>query len=261
MGYKCSFMDNQIYSAQDINERFSMMFTSGVSLGESGNVLADLNGITEEIVTSGVLPDACRIEKTDSGYKISAGTAIMEDGSAISFDAEGYEFSAESGVYSYVYLVRNEPQNTIDIVVSQVLPEGEYVPLGEITQDGNVLDRRKYANLKINSYQSDTLRNFEKSFSYADSYAGETYDLENGNFSYVIIWSGKYYSTGNTRVVYSSDRDILPIEDGQELKIIMVDDSGYTRFVFWAKKNGQLLETRIDPANSRADYEISFGII
>ena len=55
MAYKCLFMDNGVYTAQDVNDAFSNIISGGVSGYPLGlNAVADLNGAIAELVSGGV---------------------------------------------------------------------------------------------------------------------------------------------------------------------------------------------------------------
>jgi len=254
-------MDNEVYSAQDINQRFSDFLSEGVILAGSGNILADLNSATEEVVSSGVVADSCAVVKDGGGYKISSGTCLMQDGSAIVFDDEGYRIQVEPYVHCYVYFKRNEPENRIDIVVSATAGDGDFVPVAEITDNGDIFDRRKYAQLKVNTCQAGTLRNLSKEFYYKDGYKGEVFDLSNGNFSYIIIWKGTLNFESESRSLKSHEICIQPIYDGKEKYFTMIDNGGSTRCALHIRKNGQYLEVDIEPTLMGADYSVSIGVI
>ena len=259
MGYRCSFMDNEVYSAQDVNERIACMFTEGVSIVDSENILAGLNEATKDIATSGVLPDSCKVERTATGYKITKGSAIMPDGSCITFDDEGYEFTAEYGVMSYVYLRRKEPYNRIDVVVSADSPDDDCVSLAVINGEGNVQDRRKYALLKVRSMQESTLRTITKSYSGSNYYESETFDMGTGNFTYVALLSGVIINTSGK--IYASKKDIIEIVDGEEVEMILLSESGATCGILSMRKNGRYIDVWFYSYDRQMDYELTIGVI
>lgn len=260
MGYRCSFMDNESYTAQDINQRFSALFTEGVVLGNSGNILADLNELGESLVTEGVSGDCCRLIKVSGGYKISEGSALMEDGSCIIFDSDGYNFQAGSGMYHYVYLKRNEPDNTIEIVVDNEVPEGKFVLLGEITKDGKVLDRRKYAKLKVNSSQSGTLKIFEAHFYASEDHKDIELEFLNGNFEHIILRKGRL-ETSSGRDLRPSGDWVYDLVDGEEIKVIISDYGGHTRGYWYLTKDGTKLKLRLSTSEYSADFTLPFWVI
>ena len=149
MGYKCSFMDNESYTAQDVNDTIARIAGDGVAFSNAGNTLSDLNTAIAGIVDSGTQLCGCGVTVTDGMYKIGAGTCFMGDGSQITFDADGYEFTPEAEVKNYVYVKRNAVENTIDVIVSQTAGSGDFVPLAEIEADGTVSDTRKFATAKV----------------------------------------------------------------------------------------------------------------
>ncbi|MBE7015566.1 MAG: hypothetical protein E7417_01945 [Ruminococcaceae bacterium] len=260
MGYRCSFMDNEVYSAQDVNERFACMFTEGVSLADGENLLADLNQITSEVATAGVIQDSCKVVKTDTGYKILKGSAIMPDGSGITFDDQGYEFTAEYGVYQYVYLRRNEPYNRIDVVVSTEAPDENCVSLAHITATGLVSDHRKYAQTKLISTQESTLRKVTKEFLSSNSYVCETIDFGSGAFTYFAILDGKI-KTATPRKLSACKENLVEITDGEELEIALMGATGVTTAILHIKKDGQYLEVWFESNDRWMDYELTFGVI
>ena len=149
MGYKCSFMDNEAYTAQDVNEAIGRIAGDGATFSDAGDTLADLNTALAGIVGSGTQLCGCGVTETDGVYKIGAGTCFMEDGSQITFDSDGYEITPEAEVKNYVYVKRNVTENTIDVIVSQTPGSGDFVPLAEIAEDGSASDTRKFATAKV----------------------------------------------------------------------------------------------------------------
>ncbi len=152
MAYKCLFMDNDIYTAQDVNDAISNIIANGVSgYPFGGNALEDLNEAIEELVNDGVdyRGTSCLVVNDNGTYKISEGVCIMKDGSQIVFDANGYALTIQSGVLQYVYLERDVLNNGINIVVSQEAGGEDTVPLAEIDATGNITDRRHFATAKI----------------------------------------------------------------------------------------------------------------
>ncbi|MBQ7985925.1 MAG: hypothetical protein IJ304_01500, partial [Clostridia bacterium] len=162
MAYKCSFLDSQTYSAQDVNDIFARITQGGVVFTDTGYTFGDLNAAQESTVTGGVTRDtnSCMVVKDGDTYKISKGACFMNDGSAIIFDEDGQEIEITPDVINYVYLVRNLVANSIDIVVSEAQGDADSIPLAEIDEDGNVFDRRKYARAKVDLATSGNIKNF-----------------------------------------------------------------------------------------------------
>lgn len=261
MGYKCSFMDNELYTAQDVNERFSCFLSEGVALGESGNTLRDLNDLTKNLASGGVMKDSCKVVCENGVYKISQGSCFMQDGSAITFDQEGYLLDVTPYVHQYVYLMRNEPHNTIDIVCSQEEPPASAIRLAEITDGGSIYDKRQYAKLNMNSTQEGTMKTFYNEFYYSEDFQPIENDAGTGNLSYIIIWYGYYGLGEGSTDVDCSGRCIRVVNDDAPMEFNIVDIMGNTRFRFNVTKSGNILKTSIVPTSRTKDYAICFGVI
>ncbi len=164
MAYKCMFMDNAVYSANDVNEVFSKLASEGTVLFcDTGAVMEDLNSAVSNFASSGVTanPDSCLVVRTDDGYMISEGECIMEDGSMIIFSDGGEAVEIPENTDCYVYLVRNEEGNTIDILVSEEV-QIRGICLAHITAGGVITDKRIFSVLKCsypgaNMYASGTV--------------------------------------------------------------------------------------------------------
>lgn len=152
MGYKCLFMDNGIYSAQDVNDAIGNIVSGGVTGYPFGNdALSDLNSAIEELINGGTeyKGTSCLVVNDSGTYKISAGACFMNDGSQIVFDEDGYEITHEAGEYEYVYLERDVLNNSINVVVSGESGGQDTIPLAEITAGGSILDRRRFAKAGV----------------------------------------------------------------------------------------------------------------
>ena len=152
MAYKCLFMDNGVYTAQDVNDAFSNIISGGVSGYPLGlNAVADLNGAIAELVSGGVNYHGtdCLVTKSGGIYKISRGVCFLNDGSQIVFGEDGYVISHEDGVYEYVYLERDVLHNAVNVIVSGTSGGQDTIPLAEIKADGSIVDRRRFSKAKI----------------------------------------------------------------------------------------------------------------
>lgn len=170
MGYKCRFLDNASYTAQDVNSAFCGITGSGTMFSDTGDTLDDFNTAFSELVGAGTQLCGCKAEKDGEKYKIGAGVCFLADGSQIEFDEDGYEFKPIDGEKCYVYIRRNIISNSIDIVVSENECSSEDVPIAEISAEGEITDTRTFAEAKIllKTGQSVPKRTFtlKKSFSY-----------------------------------------------------------------------------------------------
>ena len=96
MAYKCLFMDDDIYTAQDVNDALSNIVSGGIcGYPFSANALADLNTAVAELVNGGINYKGtdCLLVNAGGIYKISEGVCIMNDGTQIVFDVDGYEIT------------------------------------------------------------------------------------------------------------------------------------------------------------------------
>lgn len=258
MGYKSCFLDNQTYSASDVNAVLSGITTAGVVINEATNALNALNEAASEITDAGVVNEAdnCRVIKSGDVYKINEGMCFMEDGSSIIFDAEGFEITPINRTYSYVYLKRNTTTNSIDICVDSEPGIEPFVPLCEIDELGNIYDRRKYARAKVQTNGAGTMREFV--FEVDTRNGVYTLDVGSGNFTYL----GAHHCKMQGYPTYVPvGQNLFDISDNTELIVSFSKnrfDGEYARFSF--KKDGQnILISRI--LGSNAIYEMNLFVI
>ena len=152
MAYKCLFLDNDVYTAQDVNDAISNICADGVSgypFGESA--LSDLNTAIAELAGQGVSykGTSCLLVNSGGAYKISQGSAFMYDGTQIIFDSDGYEITPQAGVKQYVYLEHDVLHNTINVAVSASAGGQNTLPIAEIAANGEITDRRRFASANI----------------------------------------------------------------------------------------------------------------
>lgn len=127
MAYSYDFKDNVVYGAEDINS------------------------IRASILTKGVIEDSARSLKVlpeGNGIKILEGQAIFGDGCKIEVDSDGVLKEISAGVKNYVYLFNNTLAGVCEVIVSQSEPQGDYVLLAEIDEQGEISDKRQFAQLK-----------------------------------------------------------------------------------------------------------------
>lgn len=265
MAYKCSFLDNQAYTAQDVNDIFARISCGGVVFTDTGYILGDLNRVQEEMVTEGVVRDenSCRVVEENGVYKISKGACFMNDGSAIIFDDNGYEIEIVPESMNYVYLYRNAAENSIDIVVSQYEWDEECIPLAIIDEDGYIYDRRRYAKAKVDICTEGKLQNFTVNFVKCGATVSETItlDLGNGAFSHLIFWDGEriYYGKAEQRV--AKNRNLKELTEGEEILLSIGKNEGTHNEYISCKKNGQYLELYLMNPIPFAEYTLNVGVI
>lgn len=265
MGYKCAFMDNEVYSSDDVNGIISRLTTAGVVLANSGNVLADLNTVTSEITSEGVEDnlDSCKLTAVDGVYKISEGVCFMNDGSTIVFDAEGYIVTPISNTYCYVYLKRNAPSNTIDVIVSEAAGEGEFVPIAEINEYGKVFDRRVFSKAKVKLTTEKSLKSYVFELDIANGQT-MTVDLETSNFSKIVLNKAYRISSGvkNNNYLVAAYHNAADIVDGETVGFALGANAGNPASLSVTfKKDGQYLEITTSERNMYNGWEYHFDVI
>ncbi len=265
MAYKCSFLDNETYIAQDVNDIFARITSGGVVFTDTGYTFGDLNSAQSGMVTGGVTRDinSCKVTKDGNIYKISKGSCFMNDGSAIMFDEDGQIIQVIPNVENYVYLKRNVMKNTIDIIVSETIWDENSVPLAWISKDGELYDRRKYARAKVDLATCGNVRNFTVQVPMAETVTSDTVtvDLGDGAFSYVILWDGKVTDWGDEYHKVASGRNMVPITDGEMVKIYIGISEGAKNELVHCLKDGQKLHIYITGTSRGEEYVLNMGVI
>ena len=166
MSYSFGFVPNNIYGAQALNDITKRLVTSGVEDAFEDGVpynFSHINTISKNISTMGVIPENnTSLKVTNNGkandmytVTIADGTAFFEDGSTITLYDGGETLPYTYGQKNYVYLHRDLNLNKNMPKVTLTEPEGDYVPLAEITKDGTITDTRIFAKGKLPGYMSD----------------------------------------------------------------------------------------------------------
>lgn len=164
MSYKFSFADNAKYSATDVNNITKRLVTSGIAESFENGIPYNVSRFNEAgqlLYTSGVVPESCLtlkvVKSTDGKIIINPGYAFFDDGSVIEIGDGGEELSYTKGVMNYVYLKNNlEAANVSYPCCSTEAPEGDYVMLAIVNENGVIFDKRTYAHGKLPGYQSVT---------------------------------------------------------------------------------------------------------
>ena len=134
MAFTYNFVDNAVYGANDINK------------------------VRSTLAYKGVIPEAassCQVVKNGSAYRVMAGQVLFSDGSVVTVDSNGYDFSASSGSKYYVWFERSEALNNVSLKCTTSAPSGIFVRLAEISASGVVTDAREYGRMKIPTYESN----------------------------------------------------------------------------------------------------------
>ena len=246
MGYKCLFMDDSIYTAQDVNDAISGIISGGVSNYPLGtDAISDLNSAIAQMIGGGVqfMDTSCLVVNDGGTYKISAGACFMNDGSQIVFDEDGYGINHTPNKYEYVYLERDVLHNRINVVVSEESGNEGTVPLAEIKQDGTILDRRRFAKAKISLTAEPQNIGVTKHISSVDTRAFDV-DMGFNGWRYII------YDLTNSREY--ADMGCLELSDGSTTRCFpMRNTDGYYDSRVIVTRNGSILhfeDTNIPPS-------------
>ncbi len=244
MGYKYSFVGNEIYGADDINEITKRLVTSGVEdpfIDGVPHNLKCFNNLTKGVVTDGVLYESDTTLKVSSitPYQISieSGTAFFKSGATITIDENKVLLSITYGKVNYIYLEHNEVLNVIRPVSSFDEPEGDFVLLAVVDELGNIEDKRKYAVGKVPRYVSgyDLPKKFDVTVS-----DGETFkiDVQGTNYNYFVIIVKSSYPYANSidtfavwspleseKYTYAQIKNLYIQEASREIPIRVYDDN------------------------------------
>ncbi len=266
MAYRCSFLDNEVYSAGDVNDVFACLTSGGVTFYDTENTLSDLNDALAQTVSEGVLADgtSCKVVSDGEGYKISPGACFMKDGSVIIFDEDGESISITEGVRNYVYIERNTSTNSIDVKASPISGGEDSVPLAEIDEEGNIYDKRKYALSKVMLGVGNTLKNIELEFTDCPRERSETLtvDIGSGDFSYIIVWGGTYIGEdGDVETRVSSGKNLAVLSEEKSVYLLIGRSEVMPVEFVYAKKNGQYLEIFLNKIIMGAKYKLSIAVI
>lgn len=215
MGYKCLFVDNEEYSASDVNEVLKTFVTGGIedtfTDGEAYHI-GKLNDITVALSDAGIVPEdntscKCSIDTEEKSVFILRGTLFFYNGARMIIDTEGITLNYVAGETNYVYAIFSRSENKGYPVCTTECPaeSDDYVMLAEISAEEILTDKRKYARGRLPGYQSNAglpmyinetviLKRTEE-----NTYKG-TYTIhlgENHNYSVIIAnnTSAKNYSS------------------------------------------------------------------
>ena len=240
MAYRCLFMDNGIYTAQDVNDALSNIVSEGVSGYPFGSdAVAGLNTAIAGITSGGTQfkGTSCLLVHNGGTYKISEGSCFMADGSQIIFDSDGYVIEHQNGVYEYVYLERDVLHNTVNVVVSSQSGGVNTIPIAEINTDGTVIDRRSFAKSKVSLLAEPQNIGIIKRIVHASLDVGNTsFDVELGfNGWKYMIYTVSPSRTGRTL-------EIIKLEDGDIVSTFPINNTdGEFAYGTTVTRNGSVL--------------------
>ncbi len=259
MAYKCTFMDSEVYSAEDVNRAISHITSEGVSLfAPNGNTLVDLNTAISNAVTQGVVtaPDSCRVIKTDGVYKICDGVCFMEDGSQIEIYGGGEVIEPPGDTECYVCFKRRTGLNTITVEFCEE-DDGEGVLLAKIGADGSVSDLREYAKCRVRPCSGNVKQ--ERTVEFRYSGGNKTIELISGDFSCVCV---KELREGNGTVLVPRRRNLFFLEEGEEahMEFARAVNANYVRAINFTK-NGKYVTMEFEDFINGSDYEIELFFV
>ena len=239
MSYKFSFADNEVYSSTDINEITKRLVTSGIEDSFTDGVaynVSKFNDAGSQLYTAGVVPEDCltlKVSKAEDGkILINPGLAFFNDGAVIEIEAGGETLSYILGAKNYVYLKNDlKDKNICYPCCTTDTPEGDYVLLAEIDEQGKISDKRNYARGKLPGYQSNAnsvLYLNEKITATlntnSSAYGSAQFDIGANNFNYIMIVNFE----GDTS--YNDVLSIYRISDGRIIGFCNYNDANDAKY-------------------------------
>lgn len=206
MAYHFSFADNEVYSATDVNNITKRLVTSGIEDPFTDGVpyhMSDMNALGTLLYTSGVVPETIltlKVTANDETVFIHPGVAFFSDGAVIEVEDGGHTLKRIPDVKNYVYL-KNDlvNKNVCFPVCSTEEPTGDFVLLAEISESGEVTDKRVYARGKLPGYASGALQTLKITERFSPQSLTETiqktYDIGNNNYRYLFVWTKESLSS------------------------------------------------------------------
>ena len=188
MAYSYLFFDNQMIGAEDMNRAVQLFVSGGVADHFQNDLPYSISKLGDMIfanASTGIVPETnqtLRVEAADGTAYIQPGVAFFDDGTVITVEStETVAYTA--GQTAYIYLKSDVQENRAYPAASAEMPTGNVVLLAEITPDGQVIDRRRYARGKVPSmYASD-----------AGLFMFGTHTVQMGDTSVPILNSGNTY--------------------------------------------------------------------
>ncbi len=157
MGIKYSFVDNEIYGTEDINEIAQCLTGAGVMpfLTKESYSTSDLNSVAAALVSDGASLDGCKCTVKNAGtadmsIKVAQGIIFFESGVRLIIDSAGYSVEVLPNTAGYVLAHYSPSLQRADIVFAEELPaDGEYVELAQLDEYGSCEDLRVFARSKV----------------------------------------------------------------------------------------------------------------
>ena len=164
MGIKYSFVDNEVYGTEDVNEIAACLTGAGIApfLSKDSYNTSDLNSVTEALVSSGVDLDGCictaqNVGTAEMSISVAQGIVFFDSGIRLIIDAEGYSVSAVPNTAGHVFAYFSPALQVADITFATELPsDGEYVELARVKADGSIENIRQLARSKVGTMGRNT---------------------------------------------------------------------------------------------------------
>ncbi len=196
MGYKCSFIDNEVYGADDVSEAFSKIISGGVVVEcDSENVIGSLNSLTGEIITAGTRSyEDLTVTMADGVIKINKGTGFFESGVSVTVDDEGVLLDKGDMTEGYVSFLYDADFNRVLPQLTLSEPRGDVLVLASFDTN-TVSDRRSYAHSKLSINSANVYHDFTINMSgfsnFGNAYQGSiaTYKMPHNDFKYLLLRS------------------------------------------------------------------------
>jgi hypothetical protein len=200
-----------------------------------------LNNITKDLVSAGILLslNRCRLTKTGDKVTIDTGIIVFANGAKKRITES---LQVDLVVNTYIYALNDTATNTCQIVVSETEPDStsDYVMLAQVDADGDVLDKRIFSKYKaapnaaITPIHHDT---YEIAFSSkpTETILRKTIDVGDASYSFVAV-----NGTNHIGRIVSLD------ETGKSdsfcaNKVYGQSGYSYSQHIYF-KKNGSILE-------------------
>ncbi|MBE7044786.1 MAG: hypothetical protein E7397_04600 [Ruminococcaceae bacterium] len=218
-----------------------------------------LNNITKDLVSAGILLslNQCKLTKAEDKVTIDTGIIVFNNGAKKRItEALQVDFVANT----YIYALNNTATNTCQIVVSETEPDStsDYVMLGQVDADGNVLDKRFFSKYKaapnaaITPIHHDT---YEIAFSSKPTETILRKTIDVGDASYAFVAVNGTNSIGR----------IVPLDETGKSGSFCVNkvygQSGYSysQHIYF-KKNGSILEIYGSSENFIRDHKATIEL-
>ena len=234
MAIKGYFLDNESYSADDVNKAFSYLTTQGVSLfSDTGAAIDDIDAALSSITTEGVdiyNKESCLVCKSDDVYMVKKGVCFLPDGAFVCIDDDGIILDVTDGAVNYVYAKHDKLKNECTVYVSDTEGTDGAVALAEIDENGKITDKRVFATAKIAVPTANITATKTITITFptgrtkgAYTYNEEIFDVGFGGFNYI-------------RSEFQGDTYYSYIGDGE--KVFFVDGLSAAA---WVQKSGSSL--------------------